>query len=70
MKKIGAVTVELALSLFSIVLVLFVALNAFSNNLNTMIPKSNMKNITAENPAKTAYTPSNVDYSESQVYVK
>lgn len=68
--KFGSVTMELALSLFSIVLVLLVVFNTISENFKTMASSTNFKNLTTENSAKTSYATYNRDYTDSTVYVK
>lgn len=68
--KSGTMTIELILSLLSIILIMFVAFDSFSNNLNKMVSNSNFKLITEKNSAKTAYTDYNRDYTNSTIYVK
>lgn len=69
-KKSGMISVELALSIACIILVLFVAIGALNNNLSTMVSNSGVQNFTKQNTAKTAYTSYGRDYTNAQVSVK
>lgn len=69
-QKPGTVSTELAIGISLAVVVLFVALGLFNDNLATMSFNSNMKNIFNGNTSKTAYTSFNRDYSNSQINVQ
>lgn len=68
--KSGMISVELALSIVAILIVLFAALGSITNNVSTMVSNSGMQNFTKENSAKAAYTNYDRNYTNSQVSVK
>lgn len=69
-KKSGTISVELALSIACIILVLFVAAGALNNNVSTMVSNSGIQKFTKQNSAKTAYTSYGKDYTNAQVVIK
>lgn len=64
------VTVELAVTLFLIVIALFVTLGLFNNNLRDMVANSNFKNLLNGNGSRTFFSFFNKDYKNAQVYVQ
>ncbi len=68
-KKIGAITVEVAIGIALAVIVVLVTLGLFSENLSTMISNSGMANM-FKNSNKTTYSSFGRDYTNSQVNVQ
>ena len=66
----GNITLEVALSIFSIILIIFVGMNSFFNNINKMVVSSNINSLIDENSAKTSYTHYNRSYNGSMIEVK
>ncbi|MDD3436015.1 MAG: hypothetical protein PHC64_02575 [Candidatus Gastranaerophilales bacterium] len=67
--KSGTISTELAIGIGLAVVVLFVVLGLFSDNLSTLVSNTNLKNIFDGND-KTSYTSFNRDYSDTQVNVQ
>lgn len=67
--KSAMITIELAVSLALIVVVLFVTLGLFGDNLKDMFTKSNFKNIYENEDQRIAFSFFNKDYSGSQINV-
>ena len=67
--KSAMVTIELVISLVLVVVVLFVTLGLFSDNLKGVFTTGNFQNIFNGNGAKTLFSAFNKDYSSSQVSV-
>lgn len=68
--KAGGVTVELLLAILLSVVVLFLILGLFSDNLKQMIVNSNISRVFANNSAKTTYSNQNADPTQTQEEVQ
>lgn len=68
-KKIGAITVEVAIGIALAVIVVLVTLGLFSENLANMISSSGIANM-FKNTNKTTYSSFNRDYTNSQINVQ
>lgn len=68
--KAGGVTVELLLAILLSVVVLFLILGLFSDNLKQMIVNSNISRVFANNSAKTTYSNQNPDPTQTQEEVQ
>lgn len=69
-KNSAMMTVELGVSLVLIVVVLFVVIGLFNDNIKTMIGNSNFSRIFSGNGLKTWFQSFNRNYDDSQVYVQ
>lgn len=69
-KKAGGITVELLLAVILSVVVLFLILSLFSNNLKQMVVNSNISRMFANNSAKTANANWEANPTQTQVNVK
>lgn len=69
-KRNAALTVELAVSLVLIVIVLFVAIGLFNDNLKNMFVNGNIRNIFNAEELKTYFSFFNKDYTSSQINVQ
>lgn len=68
-KKVGAITVEVAIGIALAVIVVIVALGLFSENLSNMISNSGIANM-FKNSNKTTYSSFSKDYTNSQINVQ
>lgn len=68
-RKLGAITIEVAIGIILAVIVLFVAIGLFNENLANMLTGSNIKNMFLNNN-KTTYGSFNRDYADSQINVQ
>ena len=68
-RKSASITVEFVLAISFTLLVLFIVIGKFNDNLSTMATKGGMNNITNVNTAKTTYTNYNRSYTSSTVSV-
>lgn len=68
--KPGTVTTEVAIGISLAVVVLFVTLGLFNDNLSAMFANSNLKSFFNPNSSKTTYDSFNRDYSNSQINVQ
>lgn len=69
-KNSAMMTVELGVSLVLIVVVLFVVIGLFNDNIKTMIGSSNFSRIFSGNGLKTWFQSFNRNYDDSQIYVQ
>lgn len=69
-KKSGMISVEIALAVVSVIIVLFMVIGVFTDNTKTMVSSSGIKNLTQENNAKTTYSSFNRNYDSSQIEIK
>lgn len=69
-RKPAAVSTEVAIGIALSVVVLFVAIGLFSDNLSSMITSSNIGNVFNGNGSKEHYDNLNRDYSKSQINVQ
>lgn len=68
--KSGTITLESVYCMLSTIIVLLFVFEVFSNGLNQMVVKSNFKEITYQNSAKTEYQSYGRDAADSTIYVK
>jgi len=67
--RLGMITVELAVSLVLIAVVIFVTLGLFSDNLKEMVGNGNFKNVFSKDDS-TFFSKSSMDYASSQITVQ
>jgi len=67
--RLGLITVELAVSLVLIAVVIFVTLGLFSDNLKDMVSNGNFKNVFSKDDS-TFFSKSSMDYASSQITVQ
>lgn len=68
--KKGLLSVEIVVGIALAVVVLFIVLGEFSNNLVKLTESGGIRNLTQTNTTKTAYQKYNRDYSDSKVTVR
>ena len=68
--KSAMITVELAISLVLVLVVLFFTLGLFGNNLKDMFASSNFKNVFNGEDVKTFFAMFNRNYSNSQIDIQ
>lgn len=68
-RKVGAITIEVAIGIALAVIVLIIAIGLFNENLSNMLTGSNIKNMFL-NGNKTTYGSFNRDYTDSQINVQ
>lgn len=66
----GMFTVDAALGVLSVVIVFFIVLGMFYDNVDKMANNSNIKKIVGTNNAKTYYKSYGREYQKSTIYVK
>lgn len=69
-KNSAMMTVELGVSLVLIVVVLFVVIGLFNDNIKSMIGSSNFSRLFSANGLKTLFQSFNRNYDDSQIYVQ
>lgn len=68
--KSGTITIEFAISLVSVVALLFIVLGVFNDNMEKIITNSNFKKIINEDGTRTDYQSYGRDYSDFTIQLK